>query len=81
MSRSTTGKWSVRVLVREHKMTLVSNAIANELANGGEETHVETKDGLIGLVGDRMLPMDHTDTVVIDNASHIDTNDLFAGRL
>ena len=76
MSRSTTGKWSVRVLVREHKMTLVGNAIANELVDGGEQTHVEAKDGLIGLASDRMLPADHTHAVVIDGASHIDTHNL-----
>ena len=76
MSRCTTGEWAMRVLVREHKMTLVSNAIANELADGGKEADVETEDGLVGQASDWMLPMDHTHAVVIDYASHIDTNNL-----
>ena len=76
MSRSATGKWPMRVLVREQEVTLVGDAIANELADGSEKADVETKDGLVGLAGDWMLPMNHTHSVVIYHSSHIDTNNL-----
>ena len=73
---SAPGKWPTRVVVRKQKVTVVGDAIANELADGSEEADVETKDGLIGLAGDRMLPANHTDAVVINRAAHIDTNNL-----
>ena len=77
--KAAAGGWSSGVVVREQEVAVVGDAIADELTNGGEQADVETKDGLIGLLGDGMLPGDDADAVVVNGATHVDTNDLFDG--
>ncbi len=55
----------------------MGNAFADEAGDGREKAEVEAEDGFVGGLGDRVLPVDEADALVVDGAAHGDGDELW----